>query len=120
MAFGIAAPGRRRNPSNGETEYRPLAEFHGTICEIVDQGLVDIMLMSVNTSARLSIEKRIFEKSLVTPAIRANDTTDIWLAGGVGAYGSQPSLPFRSATIDQAMCGHVNCAPEERRTGADP
>ncbi|QEG33453.1 hypothetical protein [Bythopirellula goksoeyrii] len=118
MAFGIAAPGRR-NPQNGQTEYRSLAEFHETICEIVEQGLVDVMLMSVNTNARLTINKRLFEGSSVTPAIRANDTTDIWLAGGVGAYGSQPSLPFRSATIDQAMCGHENCTPDERHIGAD-
>ncbi|QEG34560.1 beta/alpha barrel domain-containing protein [Bythopirellula goksoeyrii] len=119
MAFGISAPGRRRNPTNSESEFLTLADYHATICEIVEQGLVDIMLMSVNTSARLTIAKRLFEKSPVTPAIRANDTTDIWLAGGVGAYGTQPSLSFRSATIDHAMCGHANCTPEERRLGAD-
>lgn len=119
MAFGISAPGRRRNPTNSETEFLTLAHYHATICEIVEQGLVDIMLMSVNTSARLTIAKRLYEKSPVTPAIRANDTTDIWLAGGVGAYGTQPSLPFRTATIDHAMCGQENCASDERRLGAE-
>lgn len=119
MAFGISAPGRRRYAKSGETEFRTLAEYHETISEVVNQGLVDIMLMSVNTNARLTIGKRIFENSLVTPAIRANDTTDIWLAGGVGAYGAQPSLPFRSASIDQAMCGHEHCSPDERSRGAD-
>ena len=119
MAFGISAPGRRQNTRSGETEFRSIGEFHDTIGEIVNQGLVDIMLMSVNTNVRLTIEKRLFEQSAVTPAIRANDTTDIWLAGGVGAYGVQPSLPFRTATIDEAMCGHEKCAPDERCLGAD-
>ncbi len=51
----------------------------------------------------LATRERIFDKSPITPAIRANDTTDIWLAGGQVAYGSQPSLPFRTAIIDEAM-----------------
>src|SRR5207247_2045241 len=39
----------------------------------------------------------------VTPAIRANDTTDIWLADSQAAYGAQPSLPFRTAILDEVM-----------------
>ncbi len=119
MAFGISAPGCRRKAESTGTEFRSMDEYLEKICEVVDQGFVDIMLMSVSTSDRLTLGKRLFSSNLVTPAIRANDTTDIWLAGGVGSYGSQPSLPFRTATIDHAMCGHEKCTPEQRRFGAD-
>ena len=74
--------------------------------------------MSASTSEVLTIQKRLFDKSPVTPAARANDTTDIHIIRG-GRYPSQPSLPFRTATLDHIQCGHVDCAPEERRLGAD-
>ena len=49
------------------------------------------------------MRERVFDKSPITPAIRANDTTDIWLAGSQANYGSQPSLPFRTAILDEVM-----------------
>src|SRR4029077_15955662 len=85
----------------------------------VRQGLIDIMLMSVSNSELLTIRDRLFDGSPVTPAVRANDSTDIWLAGGTGSYRAQSSLPFRTATIDHAMCGHENCQATERQHGAD-
>ncbi|MEX2307438.1 MAG: hypothetical protein WD738_07590 [Pirellulales bacterium] len=102
MAFGIAAPGKRDHREDG-TAYRSLQEFRDQIRAIVEQQLVDIMLMSVSTSDVLAVRERLFDDSRVTPAIRANDTTDIWLAGSQAAYGSQPSLPFRTALLDEAM-----------------
>ncbi len=87
--------------------------------EIVAQGLVDIMLMSASSNEVLTIQQRLFQQSGVTPAVRANDTTDIWLAGGSGRYGQQPSQPFRTATIDHIQCGKAECAADERRLGAD-
>ncbi|MFW6060293.1 MAG: hypothetical protein ACODAQ_08925, partial [Phycisphaeraceae bacterium] len=36
-----------------------------------------------------------------------------------GAYTSEPSRPFRTATIDHMMCGKVQCEPAERRRGAN-
>ena len=54
----------------------------------------------------------------MTPAIRANDATDVWAAQG-GSYLAEPSRPFRSAAIDEAMCGKPACAAEERTRGAD-
>jgi hypothetical protein len=74
--------------------------------------------MSASTSERLTIEKRIFDHSPVTPAARANDTTDIHIVRG-SRYPSEASLPFRTATLDHIQCGHLDCAPEERRLGAD-
>jgi len=119
MAYGLAAPGRSPEYHGPEARFRTLDEYRQLMREIVCQGLVDIMLMSASSSEVLTIRERLFDNSPVTPAVRANDTTDIWLAAGTGRYSGQPSLPFRTATIDQIMCGKAQCAPEERRLGAD-
>ena len=84
MALAIGAPGKSPKAHSGELRYRSLQEFRNLAGEIVHQGLVDIMLMTVSTSEVLTIRERLFDNSSVTPAIRANDTTDIWLAGGTG------------------------------------
>lgn len=118
MAFGLAAPGKSPEHHGHEARFRSLAEYRQLIRDNVRQGLVDIMLMSVSTSELLTINERLFDDSPITPAIRANDTTDIWLATG-GTYAAQPSRPFRTATIDHAMCGKVSCEPGERKLGAD-
>src|SRR5439155_9188392 len=118
MALAIGAPGRSPEAHSGELRYRSLAEFREIIEAIVEQALVDIMLMSASTSEVLTIHKRIFENSPVTPAARVNDTTDIHVVRG-SKYPTQPSLPFRTATLDHIQCGHVDCAPEERHLGAN-
>jgi hypothetical protein len=86
--------------------------------QIVEQKMVDIMLMSASTSEALTIHRRVFDDSPVTPAARANDTTDIHIIRG-SKYPSQPSLPFRTATLDHIQCGHLDCKPEERGLGAN-
>jgi hypothetical protein len=86
--------------------------------DVTRQGLVDIMLMSASSNEVLTMDERLFDNSAVTPAARANDTTDIHVVRG-GRYPEQPSRPFRTATIDQIQCGKVDCTPEERRLGAD-
>jgi hypothetical protein len=103
MAFGISAPGVKRQAEGERPRYHSLQEFRDQIREIVAQQLVDIMLMSASTSDVVAAQERLFDDSPVTPAIRANDTTDIWLAGGNAAYGRQPSLPFRTAVIEDVM-----------------
>jgi hypothetical protein len=74
--------------------------------------------MSASTSEALTIRGRIFENSRVTPAVRANDTTDIHLPAG-GTYAAEPSRPFRSVTIEQIQSGKINPTDAERRLGAD-
>jgi hypothetical protein len=118
MAYGIAAPGRSPEHHAREGHFRSLAEYRQLIRENVRQGLVDIMLMSSSTNEVLTVRERLFDGSPVTPAIRANDTTDVWAAQG-GSYREQPSVPFRSAAIDEAMCGKPHCDPHERALGAD-
>lgn len=126
MAFGVRAPGPRAylshrgarpaqfSPevwSREEFGYRNLPEFLDIIREVTRQGLIDIMLMSAYVSEQLAIKEGLFRDSLVTPAARANDTTDVWAARH-GCYTREPSQPFRSATIDQIQCGAVECDRE--------
>jgi hypothetical protein len=118
MAFGIGAPGQSPEMHAGEVRFKTLEEYREQIRAITRQGLVDIMLMSSSTSAKLTIEERLFDGSPVTPAVRANDTTDVHIARG-SIYSSEAARPHRSADIDQIQCGHLDCAPEERSQGAN-
>jgi hypothetical protein len=118
MAFGIGAPGKSPEAHAGEVGFRTLAEYRAQIQQIVEQGLVDIMLMSASSNDVLTIQQRLFEQSAVTPAARANDTSDIFVVRG-GAYLQEPSRPFRTASLDHIQCGHLDCAPAERALGAN-
>jgi hypothetical protein len=124
MAFGVRAPGPRgylagrgMRPAQFSPEVwtrdefgsRNLPEFLDIIREVTQQGLVDIMLMSAYVNEQLTIKEGLFRNSAVTPAARANDTTDVW-AVRHGCYTREPSQPFRSASIDQIQCGEVECA----------
>jgi hypothetical protein len=112
MAFGISAPGL-----DSDGRVRSLADYRDQMREIVSQGLVDILLMSASTSEILTIQERIFDGSAVTPAVRANDTTDVHVVRG-GCYPLAPSKPFATATLDHIQAGKSPCTEEERRRGA--
>src|SRR3954464_8027583 len=114
MATGLAATGKDARTGKRRT----LAEYRDQMRAVIKQGLVDIVLMSASTSEQLTIHERLFENSHVTPAVRANDTTDIHLPAG-GTYGGEPSRPFRTATLEQIQHGKVNPSPGERKVGAD-
>ena len=116
MAFGVSATGRRS--SGAEAPFRTLEEYREQMRQNVRQGLIDIMLMSVSTSEQLTLRERLFENSAVTPAIRANDATDVHVTRHA-AYAKEPARPFATAVIDHAQCGHLNCRPEERGLGAN-
>lgn len=118
MAFGMASPGRSPEAHSGEGRFRSLEEYRELIRQITASELVDIMLMSVSTSDALTIRERIFDGSPVTPAVRANDTTDVHVARG-GVYPKEPSRPFRTALLDHAQCGRLGCADSDRVLGAN-
>ncbi|NLX12575.1 MAG: hypothetical protein GXY44_02840 [Phycisphaerales bacterium] len=118
MAFGIASPGKSPEHYSQEGKFRSLPQYREQIRQVVRQGLVDIVLMSAHTNSILTIEERLFDNSHITPAARANDTTDIHVIRE-GAYLKAPSVPFRTATIDHIQCGKVDCTAEERIVGAD-
>jgi hypothetical protein len=101
MAFGAAANGPvDLAQPQGTGPYRSKAVFHEAIKTIVKQKVMDVMLGSVSNIEPLA-RAGVFAKSSVTPAIRANDTTDIWLPRG-SSYAKQPSRPFRTANLAQA------------------
>lgn len=116
MAAGMAAPGTARG--DADREFRTLPEYREQMRANVNQSLIDIMLMSASTSQHLTLRERLFDASRVTPAVRINDATDIWMAAG-GQYLSQPSRPFRTASIDHAMAGKIDPTVTERQDGAD-
>ncbi len=80
--------------------YRSIPQFRDAIRAIVSQKQMDIMLGSVSNIEALT-DDGVFDKSAVTPAIRANDTTDIWLPRG-GHYSKEPSRPWRTADLGHA------------------
>ena len=123
MAFGVRAPGPRSylarhgaRPAQFSPEvwtrdeygYRNLPEFLDIIREVTHQGLVDVLLMSAYVNEQLTIKEGLFKNSAITPAVRANDTTDVW-AVRHGCYTREPSQPFRSAHIDHIQCGQLEC-----------
>lgn len=115
MAFGIAAPGKypSHEAPHHDFAYRSVEEFRDQIRQIIAQGEVDIVLMSNSTSHQLVFEEKLFEGSHVTPAVRANDTTDIFVVRG-GDYPRVASRPFRTTTLNHIQCGKFECAPDER------
>lgn len=93
MAFGLAAPGK------GPNGMKPLRAYRDDMIKVTNSGLVDIMLMSLSSAEVLGAEGR-FAGNDVTPAVRLNDTSDIWHMRG-GSYPRFPALPFRSARLDR-------------------
>jgi len=101
MGFAVTAPGPRIGPKGKPAGgYKTLTEYLDQMKAIVEQDLVDIMLTSVSSYERLSGDGT-FKGSKVTPAIRANDTTDIWNTRHA-VYLKEASRPFRSADLAHA------------------
>lgn len=100
MAFGCATPGPERAPDGTPTgRMKPLAAYRDDIARVTASDLVDVMLMSLST-AEIMTRKGIFDSSEVTPAVRLNDTSDVWHARGA-RYKDAPALPFRTARLDR-------------------
>ncbi|NND90164.1 MAG: hypothetical protein HKN42_04810 [Granulosicoccus sp.] len=92
MAFGVTSPG----PA-GKGRWKSREDYLDAMQQMSDSGLVDIMLMSAS-SAEILKQRGTFSKSPVTPAVRMNDTTDIWNARG-SCYRQYPSEPFATADL---------------------
>ena len=102
MAFGVTAPGRDR----AGVRWKSLADYRDQIREVIRQDIVDIVLLSASNLEQLAITEGLFKDSAITPAARANDTTDIWAVRG-GGYSKHPSRSFRTALIDHIKYGHI-------------
>ena len=92
-AFGVKGTGAH-DYLDQSGKHRSIPEFRQTIRDIVRQKQMDVMLGAVSNMEVL-IEEGLFDKSGVTPAIRANDTTDIWHPRS-GNFAKEPSRPWRS------------------------
>ena len=79
------------------TRYRTRAEFLNQVKAVIAQDVVDIMLTSAS-NLELLVESGVYAASNVKPAIRANDTTDIWVGRGA-TYSKHPSRPYRTASL---------------------
>jgi hypothetical protein len=101
-SFGTVWPAVDTN----QARLRTLPEFLEQIRKVIEQGVVDILLASVSLMDRLAHGEHLFEKTDVTPAIRANDSTDVWCQRGA-RYREFASLPFASAFIHEAQYGSL-------------
>ncbi|WP_342241476.1 hypothetical protein [Inquilinus sp. OTU3971] len=117
MGPSLTSTGPKRAPDGSWTRYRTRDEFLDTIRQVVEQDIVDIMLVSASNLERL-VESGTFRNSRVKPAIRANDTTDVWVVRGC-SYPQQPSRPFRSALLPRVMHGGTAPDPKAPITGTD-
>ena len=95
MAFGCATPGKA-----AEGRMKPLAAYRADMVKVVESDLVDILLVSLSTAEVLT-GQGVFGRTDITPAVRLNDTSDIWQARG-GTYPKRPAQPFRTARLDRA------------------
>jgi hypothetical protein len=124
MAFGITAPGPQPGPcphgyNESEGCWKTLPQYREQIRSVIDQDIVDIVLLSASNVEQLAIKERLFENSEITPAARANDTTDVWAVRG-GRYATEhASRSFRSASIDHIKYGHLTDDHSRPFTGTD-
>ena len=117
MGPSLTSSGPHRQPDGTWTRYRTRSEFLDQIAAIVQQDIVDIMLTSASNLEILN-EREVFHNSAVKPAIRANDTTDIWRCRGA-VYHNSPSRPFRSANLSHVMYGAAEPTPDKGIVGTD-
>jgi hypothetical protein len=124
MAFGITAPGPktsgvRHGYNESEGCWKTLGQYRDQIRAVIAQDIVDIMLLSASNLEQLGMRERLFENTAITPAARANDTSDVWAVRG-GKYPTEhPSRSFRTATICHIKYGKVTEDHTQPVTGAD-
>jgi len=100
LAMGVTTPGPQRDSQGNIIQgFKKLKDYKNAMETMTKSKMVDIMLMSASVGESL-VEKKIFKNSSVTPAIRMNDTSDIWLMRN-GNYRSTNPRPFRSARVDR-------------------
>lgn len=115
MAYGVTAPGPNPNEPN---RWKSLSDYRDQIRQVIAQDIVDIMLLSASNLEQLAVNEGLFKESAVTPAARANDTTDIWAVRG-GNYPTHPSRSFRTASIEHIKYGQLTDDCAQPAAGAD-
>jgi len=124
MAFGVTAPGPqtdscRHGYNESEGGWKTLEQYLEQIRAVIEQDIVDIMLLSASNLERLAMQENLFANSAITPAARANDTSDVWAVRG-GKYPTEhPSRSFRSATMEHIKYGRLTEDCTQPFIGAD-
>lgn len=122
MAFGITAPGpgacHPQRVRETEACWKSLDDYRQQIRSVIAQNIVDIVLLSASNVEQLAMREQLFAQSPITPAARANDTSDIWVVRG-GKYPSLPSRAFRTATIEHIKYGRLQADCTQPHLGAD-
>ena len=99
MGFGIQAPGNIRDVKGIKTNnFLNHENYVKKIIKMTKSELVDVMLMSASTAEK-TFKMNLFKNSKVTPAIRFNDTSDIWSLRH-GNYNKKFGYPFRTSRLD--------------------
>jgi len=124
MAFGVTAPGPQRGTcrhgfNESEGCWKTLDDYLTQIREVIRQDIVDIMLLSASNLERLAMKEGLFRDSAITPAARANDTSDVWAVRGGKYPTDHPSRAFRTATLDHIKYGRITEDHSKPHTGAD-
>lgn len=100
MALGVGVSGPEHDAEGKPTgRMRPLKVYRDAMEEMVQSGLVDIMLTSLSSAEHLQ-SRGAYADSDVTPAVRLNDGSDIWHWRGAN-YKHLPTVPFRTARLDR-------------------
>ncbi len=101
MGGGINGVGFNEDGGGGGApKAKTAADYLSSMQQMIASGLPDIMLTSMASAEHL-ISGNAFEGTDICPAIRLNDTTDIWGFRGA-VYRDTPALPFRTARLKQA------------------
>jgi hypothetical protein len=106
MAWGISCTGEKPPRRGSPRRFKSRQEFYEDIRALVKQATLDMVLASVSTMDVLARQEGLFLDSPVTPAVRYNDTSDIWLARG-SSYAEARSRPFASSSLRQAVYGTI-------------
>ncbi len=102
MGGGIRATGYVRDVNGALTkEPEKYYNYLNKIEQMSKSNLVDIVLMSMTSAERL-VNKSIFNKNLITPAVRLNDTSCIWGLIRHGDYANKKSVPFSTTHLSYA------------------
>jgi hypothetical protein len=110
MAYGIASPGVPY-PADQARPFHSMDNLIDQMREMVASGFIDILLASTSTMSVLAHRERLFDNSPVTPAVRANDTSDVWISRSAN-YRDKCSLPFRTTHLAEAQYGSLTAKPD--------
>ena len=105
MAWSIESPGLVvESAPDGHPVRRTMEQFRQDMRYIVKQGETGVLPAAGSTTSLPTVEKRLFDRTDMMPAVRANDTTNVWRARH-SSYRSKPSRPFTTCTLEGKRFG---------------